>query len=189
MYMTTRRKSINTIKSLILTAFFIIVLLSTWFFLTREKGPIYSFKPSRDLKQMVDLFEKNRSWLTYQKYSDPAFLFVNKTPSYRDSRLMGKMETSVMRDGDNLIGYTCYYIDLDNKGKILFLVVDEKYRGKRHAQQLLQVAMNYFKKHGLTYAYLVTRNDNIRAQKAYLRMGFFETERDDTYVTFGYHIQ
>jgi ribosomal protein S18 acetylase RimI-like enzyme len=153
-----------------------------------EQGPIYAFNQKRDLKQMVTLFEKNRSFLTYQRYSDPAFLFVNKTPSYRDPRFVGSMEIKVMRDGNDLIGYTTYYTDEDGKGKILFVVVDEKYRGKRYAQQLIECALKDFKKWGLTYAYLVTRVDNIPAQKAYTRMGFFETERDSTYVTFGYNL-
>ena len=87
---------------------------------------------------MVELFEKNRSTLTYQKHSDPAFLFINKTPSYRDPRFVGTMEIKVMRDRENLIGYTTYYPDEEGKGKILFVVVDEKYRGKRYAQQLIE---------------------------------------------------
>jgi ribosomal protein S18 acetylase RimI-like enzyme len=188
MYMTTKRPSIRRWG---LSFAFIGALfggLAAYYCLCYEQGPIFMFRPSRDLGQMVELFEKNRTWLTYQKYSDPAFLFVNKTPSYRDARLMGRMDTKVYRLGDDLVGYVCYYKDLDDKGKILFLVVDEKYRGKRYAQELLQAAIDDFKKYGLTYAYLITRNDNIRAQKAYKRMGFFETERDDTYVTFGYKI-
>jgi ribosomal protein S18 acetylase RimI-like enzyme len=160
-----------------------------WYCADMQQGPVYTFKPSRDLKQMVELFEKNRNWLTYQKYSDPAFLFVNKTPSYRDARLMGRMETQVLRDGGNLIGYACYYIDLENKGKILFVVVDEKYRGKRYAQQLVNLALEYFKKHRVSYVYLATRLDNVRARSAYTRMGFFETERDDTYITYGYQVR
>jgi ribosomal protein S18 acetylase RimI-like enzyme len=166
-----------------------VCVFGLWFYSSKsEQGPIVSFNQQRDLKQMVELFEKNRSMLTYQKYSDPAFLFINKTPSYRDPRFVGAMEIKVMRDGDNLIGYTTYYIDEEGKGKILFVVVDEKYRGKRYAQQLVEYALKDFKKWGLKYAYMVTRVDNFPAQKAYLRAGFFETERDDTYVTFGYNL-
>lgn len=178
----------------------IIRILSTLFLVTAcalgiwlytasyQSGPIYTFNQQRDLEQMVQLFEKNRSWLTYQRYSDPAFLFINKTPSYRDPRFMGAMEVKVMRDGTNLIGYTTYYVDEEGKGKILFVVVDEQYRGKRYAQQLIEHALQDFKKRGLKYAYLVTRVDNFSAQKAYERMGFFETDRDDTYVTYGYNL-
>lgn len=164
-------------------------IVGVWLYSTSyERGPIFTFNQKRDLEQMVQLFEKNRSWLTYQRYSDPAFLFINKTPSYRDPRFMGAMEVKVMRDGKDLIGYTTYYVDEENKGKILFVVVDEKYRGKRYAQQLIEYALQDFKKRGLKYAYLVTRLDNFSAQKAYTRMGFFETERDDTYVTYGYNL-
>jgi ribosomal protein S18 acetylase RimI-like enzyme len=167
----------------------VIGALFWWYSAGVQQGPASVFNPSRDLKQMVDLFEKNREWMTYQKYSDPAFLFVNKTPSYRDPRLMGRMETQVLRDGPDLIGYACYYIDLEGNGKILFVVVDEKYRGKRYAQQLVNLAFDYFRNHKVPYVYLATRLDNTRARSAYMRMGFFETERDDTYITYGYHIR
>lgn len=153
-----------------------------------QQDSLSDFNQKRDLKQMVELFEKNRSFLTYQKYSDPAFLFINKTPSYRDPRFMGSMKIKVIRDGKNLIGYTTYYTDEEGRGKILFVVVDELYRGRRYAQQLVQVALKDFKKWGLKYAYLVTRVDNFSAQKAYERVGFFETDRDDTYVTYGYNL-
>lgn len=90
----------------------------------------------------------------------------------------GTLKVKVIRDQSQLVGFTAYYMKARDVGQLLFIVVDDNFRGKRYGQILLEHGINQLKKMGARKVDLVTRTTNIRAQKLYKRVGF-KLVRDD----------
>ena len=74
------------------------------------------------------------------------------------------------------VGVVTYYMMSQVLGRILFLIVDKDFRGKRYGEKLLNYAFDELKKRGATSVKLFVRSENASARKLYERVGFVEAE-------------
>lgn len=147
-------------------------------------GPITDFKDDRDTQDLLKIFETDRYWLISSEDYDPAYALSTRSPNKRDSRYFGKLNIKVLRENDQLIGFVAYYMKNFFIGQLLFLAVKPEFRGKGHAQKLMQYAIDDMKKQGASMITLVTRTSNLGAQAVYKKLGFTVTHEEDGFVYF-----
>jgi len=145
---------------------------------------IIEFDYARDAKSIIDIFERDRYWLTATEDFSPEFMLKYRAPSQRDIRYLGQLKIKVIHKKDTFIGFVAYYMKSSTIGQVLFLDVNPPYRGKGYSEKLLNYALNDLKYLGANIAKLVTRTSNTHAQNLYKRVGFTETSRYDGYVYF-----
>ncbi len=149
------------------------------YYVSVSHSPIYEFDEKRDTQPILKLFHENWYWLVASSDYSPEFAFKYRAPS-QDPRYLGKLRVKVLREKNTFIGFVAYYMKTETEGKVLFLAVKTAARGKRYGQQLLQYALDdLINNMGAKIIKLVTRTNNLRAQKLYNRAGFKETSRDD----------
>lgn len=143
-----------------------------------QSGPIFNYQKDRDHDAIINLFERERFWLTVSDY-DPVFMLKYMAP-YKDFAHKDTMHIWVAREGDQFVGFTaCYfYLDKPGVGRILFLATEPAFRGKGYGKKLVQHALTEFKKMGAWKVEILTRNSNYPAQKVYTGLGFVEKSRD-----------
>lgn len=147
------------------------------------QGPIYDFEYQRDAHDIITNFNEDIHWLTESKVYTPEYMIKYKSPTFNPMDV-GKLTIKLLRLDDNYIGFTAYYMKTPTIGHILFLHVNKDYRGKRYAQQLLEYGIQQLKKQGAVKVILDTRVNNYPGQKLYVRTGFKEIGRDDTFINY-----
>jgi len=140
---------------------------------------------ARDYDQLIALFERNRYWLTTDPNSPTEYIFTHLSPR-PDSRYHGQMTVKILRSNGDLAGFVSYYMKRNDVGFILYLGIDERYRGKHLADRLMKHAMDDLLSRGAKRIELITRPTNISAQTVYNRLGFRERGRDNVYVFYEY---
>lgn len=156
------------------------------FYISVYHQPIQVFDAQRDMQSVLTLFERNRYWLTATPNYDAEYTFTHQSPN-KNPLNSGMLATEVMRSKQGeFIGFASYYMKSLSLGTVLFLAVEESFRGKRYAQILLEHSVQQLIARGATRIELVTRPSNISAQRVYSRVGFHETGRDETFVYFEY---
>lgn len=148
------------------------------------QGPIYEFDEKRDTQAIIDLFKKDYYWLVEGEYN-PAAMLKYRAPSGNPLK-KGQMHIKVFRDSNQFAGFVAYYKKFGSEWQLNFIALNDKFRGKGYAQQLMQYAINDMKRMGAKKINLVTRTSNTSAQKLYNRVGFKETYRNEGYVYFDY---
>jgi ribosomal protein S18 acetylase RimI-like enzyme len=84
----------------------------------------------------------------------------------------------VVESQGRLIGYITTRIDRDSgKGRIPNLAVTAEFRGQGLGGQLIEHALNYFRREGLAYAMIETMAQNEAGQHLYPACGFVEVAR------------
>lgn len=157
------------------------------YYFLREQGPIYEFNPQRDTKPILDLFDRNWHWLISNEGSSPAFYLKYRTP-HENPLYFGKLHIKVLREQNEFIGFVAYYMEQQDDWRLLFLAVDEKYRGKGYGTTLAQYAMNEMIKMGAKTVGLWTRLSN-PAQNIYKKLGFVESFYTESgHVFYEWHI-
>ncbi len=150
---------------------------------------ITPFDNQRDMAEMLALFERNIYWLDVNPDSSLfKFHMKYRTPSQNPLEF-GKLYTRVLREHGKLVGFVSYYMGKPTVGRVLYVVVDESYRGKRYGQKLLEYAMSDLKKMGARRIKLVTRPHNVPGHALYKRVGFRETRRTDIHSYFEYQVK
>jgi ribosomal protein S18 acetylase RimI-like enzyme len=159
------------------------------------QGPIYDFNPARDTQPIMDIFNKNWYWLLASEESSPAFMIKNRTHDTNPMHF-GSLHIKVLRENNSpyfakaskgrLAGFTAYYMENPQQGRILFLAVDHDFRGKGYGKMLASYAMNELFKMGATHLALWTRVSNLPAQRIYKELGFKEVFDENGYVFFEY---
>lgn len=175
----------NSLFSTFFALFFAsITLTACW----PETGPQFStFDMNRDSKQIIALFEKEWDWLIpgdRTTYS-PEIMLAYRAP-HGDPMYAGRMNISVLRERDQLIGFVAWYLKSPTLAFLNFVVVDPAFRGKRYAEKLVRHAMEAMVQKGVQKVTLVTRPWNERARAVYDRMGYTQTGLDDEFVYFEY---
>lgn len=118
-------------------------------------------------------FKENWYWLISSPDYDVDHMLDTKTPHTYEPQFTGKLKTVVLEDETgNPAGFASYYMRAPAVGDILFIEVDQHFRGKRYAGQLVQHALDELKKMGAQVVKMATRTDNLKAQKVYERLGF-----------------
>ena len=164
----------------------LIALYSYFFFFSARAAGIHDFDYARDMADVASVFERNRYWLTSIPDSSVEYAMRHRA-AYPDPRYWGTLTTKVMRDHENnFLGFVSYFMERRTEGKVLFLAINEPFRGKGYSNTLLAYAVNALRDRGALAVNLVTRTSNVRAQKIYHRVGFVETKRDDEFVYFLY---
>lgn len=163
-----------------------LIIYTGWYFFPLKEG-IGSYTQSVDKAFITQLFKDNWYWLVAGE-GDFSTAYVNnildnKTPSH-DIKERGNLNIFVYHKDKVPVGFTAFYKKSFYKGFILFLAVDEKYRGKGYARKLLTYAIDQLKSMGSSVVELVTRTDNTKAISLYKSMGFEETWRNNNYVRF-----
>lgn len=180
-----------TSKKILLGFLFLGIALTGGVFYYRTaimtQGPIYEFDDERDTQSILDIFKKDYYWLVEGEYN-PAAMLKYRAPSGSPLK-KGQMHIKVLRENNEFVGFIAYYKKVGNDWQFNFIAVDEKFRGKGFAQQLMQYAIDDMKRLGAKKIKLVTRTSNTSAQKLYNRVGFKETYRDEGYVYFEYLVR
>jgi len=146
-------------------------------------GQIVDFDYDRDAHFILDIFKTNWYWLVSSQDFSPEYVLKYRASS-KDPQHMGNLTIKLLYQDGEPVGFVAYYKKMFYVGFVLFLGVRPEFRSKGYGAQLLQYAVDDFKKRGVTTVRLVTRVENYAAQAVYKKVGFTETSRDDTYVNF-----
>jgi len=149
------------------------------------KDGIYDFNAARDTKDIMDIFNKNWYWLLASDDSSPAFMIKHRTWDANPAHF-GLMGIKVLREKDRVAGFTTYYMEAPKQGRLLFLAVDQDFRGKGYGTLLVKRAIQELLRMGATYIVLWTRVSNIPAQRIYKEIGFQEKREENGYLYFEY---
>jgi ribosomal protein S18 acetylase RimI-like enzyme len=144
---------------------------------------ILTFDDARDTQEIIDIFEKDRYWLTAVENDTIAFKLKNRTPS-TDPRYFGSLHIKVLYEECKFAGFIAYYMQNFFVGRILFLDVKPEFRGKGLAQELVRYAVDDLKRLGATMITLVTRTTNHAAQAVYKKVGFTISYEEEGFVYF-----
>ena len=145
---------------------------------------IFPYDRVRDKKAMLQLFSDNKYWLfPADNALDSEYFFDHCSPTMNVAD-HNRESIMVYRIGGSAIGLVSYYIESAGVGRIHFLVIDEPYRGKGYSQKLMHYALQDLKKEGAKKVWLVTRMDNLPAQRLYLGLGFKNGIHNTEYVCF-----
>ncbi len=145
---------------------------------------ICNYQPTTDRTVFIDLFNKNRYWLTTNEDYSAEHMLDTRSPNDYQEQFIGKLTIKAARVNGKSVGFVAYYKKKFYEGFILFLLVAKEYRGKSYATKLLKYAINaLFEDHALVVR-LVTRTNNYAAMKVYERAGMKETHRSNGFVYF-----
>lgn len=150
-----------------------------------QQEQISDFNPARDTQPIMDIFHKNWYWLLASDESSPAFMLKHRT---YDSNPMhfGSLHIKVLHENNTLAGFTAYYMETPQEGRLLFLAVSHDFRGKGYGKILTQHAMKELFAIGAKHIALWTRVSNLPAQRIYKELGFKEMFDENGYVFFEY---
>jgi ribosomal protein S18 acetylase RimI-like enzyme len=143
----------------------------------------------------MDIFHQNWYWLLASEESSPAFMIKHRTPDANPMHF-GSLHIKVLYENEGpystkaskgkLAGFTAYFMENSQEGRILFLAVAHEFRGKGYGKLLAEYAMQQMFNMGATHIALWTRVSNLPAQKVYKELGFKEMFDDNGYVFFEY---
>ena len=80
----------------------------------------------------------------------------------------------VAQEDNIVVGYIIFWIRFEDEGHIISLAVDRKYYRKKIGSQLVETALEIFRKYNVTNIRLEVRKGNRNARKFYQKLGFEE---------------
>ena len=134
------------------------------------------YDDQRDRAFIKKLFKEDWYLLMADPNGDIDFVFSTRSPNPREPKYFGKMDITMLFENSEPVGVVTYYMQSLVLGRILFLVVDKKFRAKRYGEKLLHYAFDKLKQKGATSVKLFVRSANTSARKLYERVGFQEAE-------------
>jgi len=150
-----------------------------------DRGPIQNFNYERDRAGVLANLKEDIYWLVEEpKHFDQEYMLRTMSPD-KDPSNYGKLHIKVLRDDNQVAGFVTYHKLNSNTGRVQFLSVNKKFRGKGYGKILLNYAVQDLFKIGCNKVVLVTRTSNIWAQRIYKTLGFKEYHRtEDGFVDF-----
>ncbi|NRB22040.1 GNAT family N-acetyltransferase [Candidatus Dependentiae bacterium] len=146
---------------------------------------IENFQDDRDTQDILRIMKDDWYLLIESEDYSAEHMLKHRAPSQYEPEYFGKMRIKVLRKDDKVVGFVTYYLQKTYQGHILFLVIDKDYRGRGYAQKLIHYALQDLKRMGAAYVRLVTRVENLAAQKLYSeKLGFEEYGRDRGFVNY-----
>lgn len=143
-----------------------------------------TFDKERDTKFILDAFNPiDYYWLVENPTFSPKFMLEHISPN-RDTKYFGKLNIKIGFKNNEPIGFTTYFMENYYKGKIQFVYITPKFRGKGYSHVITKHAIDDLFNKGAKLVWLQTRGTDIPARKAYTRLGFKQTEDDGKFVTF-----
>ena len=158
-----------------ITVFALVVYFT--FFFKKTCGPVEDYVATRDRGAVIELFKANWYWLIASSDFSTEFMLDHKAPD-KNPRYIGSLRFKVLRVDNQLVGFTASYMKKKGLGRILFLVIDERYRGKGYADILMKCTMDDLITLGSRRIILLTRESNVKAQSVYRRLGFQQYKYD-----------
>jgi ribosomal protein S18 acetylase RimI-like enzyme len=183
--MEMRRVSWMKVSGILLIIGF---LIAAGLWLSKKPAtPIIDFNDARDTKEILKIFERDRYWLLASEDYSPEFMLKYRAPN-QDIKYMGRLHIKVWWEQDKFVGFSAYYMKTPTDGFLLFLDVNPEFRGKDkgYAEKLVKYVLGQLRSMGAEQVQLCTRTDNMRAQKLYNRVGFYEISRDNGFMYFQY---
>jgi ribosomal protein S18 acetylase RimI-like enzyme len=153
---------------------------------------LIDFEYDRDFADIMSIFDRNWYWLmpySREEY-DPDYLqnvFAWRSPQANPFK-KGSLIVKVIRKDDKVVAFTAYHMKTKTSGFLLFVAVDNDYRGKKYGEALVVYALKAMKDLGAKQIQLNTRIDNVPAQTLYKKMGFKEVMRQGIYVYYTYKV-
>ena len=151
------------------------------YYANMQQELISEFNAVRDTQPIMDIFNKNWYWLLASKESSPAFMLKHRTHDTNPLHF-GSLHIKVLYEKNSLAGFTAYFMETAKEGRILFLAVDQEFRGKLLAERAIKELFSM----GADHIALWTRVSNLPAQRIYKELGFKEMFDDNGYVFFEY---
>lgn len=150
---------------------------------------IHAYSGSRDRAAILSLFDANWHWLVseYSLGFSPEYMLDHAASSQAPEHV-GNLSLYVYRAERKTVGFLAYYLKSPLRGYILFLVVDDAYRGKGYARALMDFGLKKLIDTGVRTIELVTRVSNTPARSLYESSGFVENWRDSGFVHYEYGV-
>ncbi len=164
----------------------LLVVAGGLYFYYPGSSPIKPYDASRDRTFIIDLFKRNW-YLLMSDYSpnyDVAFMLDNRAPTTKDMSEAGKLLLQTYVLEGKPVGFIAYYEGDLKIGWVLFLGIDEAYRGKGYSKALMNYVIKDFKKRGMLAIRMYTRTDNTKARKLYESLGFKQIWTDGAYLIY-----
>lgn len=170
-----------------------------FFLFQRTAQPVESIVPYdavRDQAALLRIFDENAYWLdTRLDLPLDQQLFTEARASFLQhltedavipeaDRIPYTLRFMVYRYEGETVGFVAYRFLTSSRGQLLLIAVNEKIRKHGIARKLLRFAIEQMRLHGVQSIELLTRTDNIPAQKLYRSAGFKELQKDTRFVTF-----
>lgn len=148
-----------------------------------SQGTIRAYHEAQDFPFIMSLFDNNWFWLVAQSRDeyDPTFDFKHLTWNQNPYNF-GKLQVRMYYVANQPIGFIAYYKKNFYEGHIWYICVEKEYRNQGYAKELLHYAIQDLLNQGCQIVTLLTRLINEHARKAYTRLGFIESSRDDTFI-------
>lgn len=158
-----------------------------WYYAYLPPSAITEFNYERDSQAILELFNQDWYWLVANKRDDysPDFMLKHRA-SKQNMMHAGSMNIYVIRENNEFVGFTAYYMKAPSIGYLNFVAIKPELRGKGYAKQLVQYSVDDLLEKGAKRIDLITRPSNTAARKLYESMGFVQTNIDDTFVYFSY---
>ena len=179
-------------KRIVFAGLMFAALGGAWYYTSHVHKPIYDFEFAHDINAVLSMFKEDWYWLDASRdefESDyVTYKFKNKNP-HLNPLTAGSMRIKVVREHDQTVGFITYHKEGADAGRILYLEVQKDFRRKQYGKMLVRHAMDDLIAMGSKKIRLVTRTDNLAAQKLYKSVGFVETSRSDGFVSFEYIVK
>jgi len=130
-------------------------------------------------------FKDNWYWLITSSNYDVDYMLSTHSPNTYEPKYTGKMKIKVLYNEEGVpVGFGTYYMRNAAHGEVLFIAIDNAFRGKHYAEKLVNYAINDLRAMGAKTVKLLTRTDNKPARKLYERLKFTQTHSSPTHVYF-----
>lgn len=146
-----------------------------------ENG-INDYNPQLHKAFIEKQFKENWYWLISSPEYDIQHMLNTASPNPSQPQYYGKLKIKVLHKEGKPVGFTSYYMLNAVKGDLFILGVDKEQRGKGYGSELVEHSEDALIALGAKIINFVTRVDNPRAQRMYLKLGFKELYRDDIFV-------
>ena len=157
-----------------------------WYTRVKHKTGIVPYEPSRDRTFTINVFKKDWYWLLsdYSPNYSLDRLLDYKTPNNDDLSEAGKLIMYTYLDAGKPAGFVHFHEKELKIGQILFLAVDNYYRGKGYAREMMNFAIKELKNRGMLTIRMNTRTDNTKARALYESLGFKQIWTDGAYIIY-----
>ena len=136
--------------------------------------------------QFVNFNKKNHQSIITESLNRDYYWLIPDGMDCKAEQLLDSNKDTIkilLVDGQEA-GFISYYMKNPIHGFIHFLNIKPELRNKGYAEELIKFAIADLKKQGAIKISLMTRTDNIPAQKVYKKLGFSEKTINEKYVDF-----
>ena len=187
--MVTRRR----IKQILIASGLMLCCVFGGYFIitynTQVSAPVLTeYRSSADDEWIRNFFRDNWYWLVSEYSTDFSldYILSHKVSSTHPEQAR-PLSIFMLYQKKAPVGFVAYFRESSDVGKILFVGVDKQWRGAGYAKLLLDHAAHMLCSQGCRFVDLVTRTQNLSAQAAYKKYGFYVTSEENGFVYFRYN--